>query len=390
MKLSKLASNLQPSATLSVSTKAKNLKKQGKNVISFGTGEPDFDSPKAVREGAIAAIDRGESHYTPAAGIPELREAVASYYKKRFGLSFSPSQVIVGAGAKPLVYEALACVMDPGDEILLPVPAWVSYVEQARMVGGKAVPVETQDTTFIPKVSRFEELLTEKTAALLINSPCNPTGAVYDAGTLGAIAHFAIQHDLWILFDEIYERLVYGDAIHRNLLQVVPEAAERTILINGASKAFAMTGWRIGYALGPQPVIDKMIAMQGHLTSNPCSIAQWAALEALERAEEDVERMRDAFEKRRASMVEALSKMPKIRFQVPSGAFYVFVDIRDTALPDDLLFCDRLLEEEYVAAVPGRGFMAPGFLRLSYANSLEEILEGMKRLGRFLERLEGV
>jgi len=396
LKISSRASGMEPSATLAVVAKAKILKAQGKQVISFGAGEPDFDSPRGAIRYAETAIREGKTHYTPSNGIPELREAVKTYYVDRFGLNVKTSQVIIGAGAKPLIYEALASIIDPGDEVIVFSPAWVSYVEQIRLLGGREAIVDTTATGCIPDPVMAARAVNHKTAAILINAPNDPTGAVYGEETLRQIASIAVQNDLWIIFDEIYERLTYGTASHSNLLSVFPEAAERTILINGVSKAFAMTGWRIGYAIAPESVAEKIGAVQGHLTSNPCSIAQWAALGALREGEPEVVKMRAEFSKRLQLMADFLSRMPHISFSRPSGAFYVFVDISRTiggsykghTINSDGDFCEALLDSEYVAAVPGTAFVAPGYIRLAYANSEEEITEGMRRLHLFLDSID--
>ncbi len=395
MKLSSRALQLQPSATLGVVNAAKVLEKQGKNVISFGAGEPDFTSPPGALLEAHNAIDQGKTHYTAATGIPELREAVQEYYRHRFNLDYAPGSIVVGAGAKPCLLEALACLLDPEDEALLLAPAWVSYVEQIRFLGGVPVVVDTGATGFLPDMEILEKTVTPKTKALLLNSPCNPTGIVYSEEVLRNLGRFAEKHDLWILWDEIYERLVYGKAKHYNILQVLPELRERTVIINGVSKAYAMTGWRIGYALGPEELMKKVGSLQGHFTSNPCSIAQWAALGALRHGENDVERMHEAFEERRNRTIELLSDMPHISFPVPEGAFYVMLDIRNClgkkhkgmVLKDDSSFCTRLLEEKLLATVPGTAFLAPGHLRISYANAMGEIEEGMRRLKEFLKEI---
>jgi len=269
---------MEPSATLAVVGKAKKLKAEGKPVISFGAGEPDFNSPSAALTYAKEAMDRGETHYTVATGIPRLKELVADYYKNRFNVKAKQEQVIVGAGAKPLIYEALACLLDPEDEVLVFSPAWVSYVEQIRLCEGKEVIVDTSDTEFVPSIEKVRQAITGKTVGMILNTPNNPTGAVYDEKTLIELAKLAKEKDLWIIYDEIYERLVYENESHHCILSLDPEIEDRTILINGVSKAFAMTGWRIGYAVAPTWLASKMGAFQGHLTSNPCSIAQWAAI----------------------------------------------------------------------------------------------------------------
>lgn len=396
MKFSKRAMRMQPSATLAVTGKAKELKSAGKPVISFGAGEPDFPSPAAAMASARAAIDRGETHYTPATGIPELKERICGYYHDRFSLDYKPSQVLIGAGAKPVIFEALSALLDEGDEVLVFGPAWVSYVEQIRLCDGKEVIVDTTKTNFVPDMAAVRKLITPRTVGMLINTPCNPTGVLYGKELLREMADLALEKDLWIIFDEIYERLTYDGRKHINILNAAPDVTDRTLIVNGVSKAFAMTGWRIGYGLGPEALIKKMAALQGHLTSNACSIAQWASVGALEGAEEDVQRMHAAFEERKNLIVSLLEKMPYLSFAEPMGAFYAFVDINKClgmkhdgkTLNDDAAFCTRLLESKYVAAVPGSAFLAPGYVRFSYANAKEEITEGMNRLAGFLNELE--
>ncbi|WP_448807988.1 pyridoxal phosphate-dependent aminotransferase [Aminobacterium mobile] len=396
MHISERARRMEPSATLAVVAKAKALKREGKPVISFGAGEPDFQSPASALEYAHTAMEKGQTHYTPASGIPELKEEVCNYYKSHFNLSYESNQVLIGAGAKPLLYEALGCTVDPGDEVLVFTPAWVSYVEQIRLFEGKAVLIDTSDTGFVPDLERVRKAITSKTRCMMINSPNNPTGAVYDEKTLKGLADLAIKHNIVIIYDEIYERLVYGEAKHHQILNLCPEAKDLTIIINGVSKAFAMTGWRIGYALGPAEIIAKMGSFQGHLTSNACSIAQWAALGALRGAEKDVQAMHGEFSKRRDLIISLLKDMPLISFQEPRGAFYVWIDVKNTlgkkhdnrTITDDGSFCTALLESKYVAGVPGAAFMVPGNMRVSYSNSSEEIRDGMKRLKEFLEELK--
>jgi len=396
VKLSHRALRMEPSATLAVAGKAKALAAQGKSVISFGAGEPDFASPPSALTAAQEAMAQGKTHYTASSGIPELKKAVAAYYQERFGLTYAPKQILVGAGAKPLLYEALGCLVNPGDEVIIPAPAWVSYLEQVNLFEGKPVVVETAPSGYLPTLEALEKAVTPRTVGLLLNSPCNPTGQVYGEELLRGIGELAERHNLWIIWDEIYERLVYGDARHINPLELLPHLAPRVLLVNGVSKAFAMTGWRIGYALGPEALITKMDEFQGHLTSNACSVAQWASLGALQGAEADVVRMHQAFASRRELMMSRLRSMPHISFPEPRGAFYVLVDLRSCLglqsatrrLDDDSAFCEALLEEELVAAVPGSAFLAPGHLRLSYANATEEITEGMNRLERFLKSLK--
>ena len=387
MKMSKRILEIQPSATLSISAKAKTMKAEGKPIISFSLGEPDFNSPECASKAAIEAIGRGESHYTLNSGILELRNEVCNYYKRRFGLEYTPDEVLIASGAKPLLYEALQMLVDPGDEVLLFSPAWVSYVEQIHLAGGKDVIVDTLKTDLIPTKEALEAVLSEKTVGMIVNSPSNPSGAIYNEETLKMIADIARERDLWIIFDEIYERLVYAPAKHVNILNVAPDMRDKVILINGASKAYAMTGWRIGYALAPKPLIAKMNTLQTHLTSNASSIAQWAAWGAVKDADPDVEKMREAFEERRGVILGLVRDMPYVKVRDPEGAFYIFIDVRESPIPDDIKFCERLLEEKFVAAVPGAAFFAPGFVRFSYACSMENIREGMGRLKEFLKAL---
>jgi aspartate aminotransferase len=386
---------IQPSATLAVDAKAKELSALGKDVISFGAGEPDFISPPAAFAYARRAMEEGRTHYPPTPGIPELRQAISDYYRERFGLTIAPAQIVVGCGAKPMIYEALAAIVDPGDEVILLAPTWVSYIEQVRLADGKIVIVDTEKTNFIPAIREVEQAITPRTAAILLNSPSNPTGVMYDADTLKKIGALAVKHDLWLIWDEIYEQLVYGDNRHFHPLQLMPELAERVITINGVSKSHAMTGWRIGYAFGPQEVMNKINALQSHFTSGATSIAQWAALGAMREGGGESQKMREAFQARRALICGLLAAMPHISFPEPQGAFYVFVNIKNCLgksykgqlLKDDIEFCASLLEAELVAVVPGGAFFAPGYIRVSYAVADGVIREGMARLGRFLAEI---
>jgi len=387
MKLSKRILEVKPSATVSISGKAKTMKAEGKPVISFGAGEPDFGTPACAAQAAIDAINRGESHYTLNSGILELRKEVCNYYKRRFGLEYSPSEVLVAPGAKPLIYEALQVLVDPGDEVVLFAPAWVSYVEQVHLAGGRESLVDTIPTNLVPTRDSLEHAITPNTVGIILNSPSNPTGAIYDEGVMRTIADLALKHGLWIIFDEIYERFAYEPAKHINILNVAPELKDRTIIINGVSKAYAMTGWRIGYSLAPELITSKMNTLQTHLTSNASSIAQWAALGALKYADPDVEKMRGAFAERRQVIIDLIRDMPYVKVKDPEGAFYAFVDIRECPIPDDVKFCEKMLEEKFVAAVPGSAFFAPGFVRFSYACSMDDIKEGMGRMKSFLSSL---
>jgi aspartate aminotransferase len=350
-------------------------------------GEPDFSSPKPALEAAREAMDRGETHYTANSGIPELKRAVAEYYKRHFGLEYSPKEIIVSGGAKQILYEALQVLVDTGDEVLIPVPAWVSYVEQAQMAEGIVRAVETSDTGFVPTRERMENALSDRTVGMIINTPNNPTGAVYGEDVIGTLAGVARENGLWVIFDEIYERLVYGNAAHKNILQASPDIRDRVLIVNGVSKAYSMTGWRIGYALGPEEIISKMDDIQSQLASNPSSISQWASVGAIEHAESDIEPCRAEFERRRDIVFSLLSEVEGLRLARPDGAFYAFLDVRGSKIPDDAAFCRRILEEKYVALVPGTSFMAPGFIRMSYACSEQELREGVSRIKEFMQSL---
>jgi aspartate aminotransferase len=387
LKFSKRSQKIKPSATIAVSALARKLKASGHPVLSFSMGEPDFSSPKAALDAARDAMDRGETHYTANSGIPELKRAVAGYYKKHFGLEYSPREIIVSGGAKQILYEALQILVDNGDEVLLPAPAWVSYVEQVQLAEGAARMVETADTGFVPTEGRMKNALSERTVGMIINTPNNPTGAVYDEDTVRMLAGVARENDLWVIFDEIYGRLVYGGAAHKNILQAAPDIRDRVLIVNGVSKAYSMTGWRIGYALGPAEVISKMDDIQSQLASSPSSISQWASVGAIEHAEDDIEPNRAEFERRRDILCGQLSGVDGIRLERPDGAFYAFLDVRGSKIPDDMEFCRRILEEKYVALVPGTAFMAPGFIRMSYACSEQELREGISRIKDFMQSL---
>lgn len=397
LSLSKKAAAMKPSATLAVSALAKEMKREGKPVIIFSQGEPDFTSPQAALDAGISAINKGYTHYTASNGIPELREAISAYYKKHFDLDYSPADVVVGSGAKPALYAAMAAVLDPDDEVIVPTPAWVSYVEQIRLIGAREVLVECLDTNNIPSLERIRAAVTPKTKCILLNSPNNPTGAVYDAETMKGIAQIALENDLIILNDEIYERLVYGDTKFYEIVSLCPEVKDRTININGMSKAFAMTGWRIGYTIGPSKYIKAIGSIQGHLTSNACSIAQYAALGALRGSDDvDVETMRQAFDKRRNLVFSLLDAIPGISYIKPNGAFYVLINLKnfigkkhgDVLLSDDAVFCSDLLKSKYLAVTPGSAFFADGTLRIAYANSEDDIREGLVRFAEYIAEIK--
>ncbi|NLK20055.1 MAG: pyridoxal phosphate-dependent aminotransferase [Synergistaceae bacterium] len=395
MKLSNRVVRLVPSATNAMATKAKEMRARGESVISFTTGEPDFDSPGKAFNFAVQAMEKGETHYTPTGGIPRLKKAVAAYYQKHFNLSYDPKEIITGTGAKQLLFEALGCLVDPGDEVILFAPVWVSYFEQIRMFDGMPVVLNTGPRDFLPSPEEFETAITERTVAVMLNNPNNPSGAVYPSSLLKTLTKIALRHNLVIINDEVYERLVYGVSYAPHLLELVPEARENVLNINGVSKSYAMTGWRLGYGLGPEKLVKAMTSMQGHVTSNASSVSQWAAIGALEEADGDVEIMRTVYEARRNLMMEKLSAIPGVDFYRPEGAFYVFVNIKPylgksyggLLLDDDVQFCEAILKEKGVGLVPGSAFMYPGYVRFSYSCSEADITEGLSRFGDFVHGL---
>jgi len=395
MKISQIMMGMQPSATRVLAEKAKDLKSKGVPVISFTTGEPDFSSPEASVRYAAQAMAENKTFYTATAGITELKQAVIDYYNERFGLTYQNDQVIIGAGAKPLVFEALGTIIDPGDEVILSAPSWVSYVEQIKFFGGKPVIVHSKEKTFELDTHRIKDAITEKTAAIIINSPHNPTGVVYDQQAIESLCDIACSNNITIINDEIYERIIFDGLHYRNPLCYKPEAVDHILNINGVSKTYAMTGWRIGYALGPGKLIKKMGALQGHLTSGACSIAQWAALGAIKESQKEVENMVIEYQNRKEIVTAELDQFPLISYTKPKGAFYVFLDIRETigksidrhVITDDIVFSQELLDKAHVAVVPGTAFLLSGHIRISYAVGQNDIRTGLDRMKTFLENL---
>ena len=384
LKISRRVSGIQPSATLAIVALARDLKAKGRPVLSFSAGEPDFASPDGAIIAARNAMDRGETHYTANSGIPELKRIISAYYKTRFDIDYDPSEIIVSGGAKQTIYQALQTLADKDQEILILNPSWVSYVEQVRLADAKDVMIDTSASGFAPTREDMERALSDKTVGMIINTPNNPTGVVYDRETLEMLAGIARQNDLWIIFDEVYERFVYGEAKHYNILQLAPDLRDRVIIVNGVSKAYSMTGWRIGYALGPKKVVSKMDDIQSHLNSNPSSISQWASVGAIKDSESYIESNRHEFKRRRDLLMDLLSGVGGLKIERPDGAFYAFLDVRNTSVPDDNEFCRRILEEKFVALVPGDAFFAPGYVRMSYACSEADIREGAERIIEFL------
>ena len=380
MKLSEKVSCIQPSATLAVVTKVVKMKESGEKVISFGAGEPDFETPDVVKEAAIKAIRDGKTHYTPIGGITELRKAVAKKFKEDNNIDYLPEEIVVSNGAKHSLTNAIEAVVNPGDEVIVSSPYWVSYSEMIRLAKGVPVFVETKfEEGFLLRAEEVEKKITDKTKAIIVNSPSNPTGCVMGYDELKKIGELAVKYNIIIISDEIYEKLVYGEK-HISIASISPEIKERTITINGVSKAYAMTGWRIGYLGAPKNIAKGILDFQGHMTSNPNSIAQYATIAALEMDKGIIESMRKEFEKRRDYMYEALSKIKGFKLPPkPEGAFYIYVNIEEFKMTS-LEFADYVLEKAHVAIVPGAAFGMENFVRLSYANSLDEIKEGMEML----------
>ncbi|EMF0228253.1 pyridoxal phosphate-dependent aminotransferase [Enterococcus hirae] len=391
MKLSKRVQQLEPSVTLAAAAKAKALKAQGKDILSLTVGEPDFATPENIQEVAVQAIRNGKaSYYTPSAGIPELRQAIVDYIKEYYGITYEPSQTIVTDGAKFALYALFQTILDPEDEVIIPVPYWVSYGEQVKLAEGRPVFVKGEENNgFKITVSQLEASRTPKTKALIINSPSNPTGMIYDQKELQAIGEWAVKHDILIVADDIYGRLVYNGNEFTPIATISESIRKQTIIINGVSKTYAMTGWRIGYALGNQEIIDGMIAIASQSTSNSTAVSQYAAIEALTGEQDLVEEMRVAFEERLNILYPLVSNLPGVTLNKPQGAFYLFPNVKETlamcGYENVTKWVEDLLEETGVALVTGEGFSAPENVRLSYATDLGTLEEAVRRIAQFIE-----
>ncbi len=397
--LADILSRVQPSATIAVSQKARELKAQGRDVISLGAGEPDFDTPDNIKKAAKDAIDRGETKYTPVAGIIELREAIAAKFERENGLTYSSNQIIVGTGGKQILFNAFMATLNPGDEVIIPRPYWVSYPDMVLLCQGEPRFVETTlDTEFKLTAEALEAAITPKTKWFIFNSPSNPSGAAYSRDELKALTDVLLRHPhVWILTDDMYEHLVYGDFEFCTPAQVEPELYDRTLTMNGLSKAYAMTGWRLGYAGGPLELINAMNLVQGQQTSGTSSITQWAAVEALNGPQDFIAIRRKAFEERRDLVVSMLNQASGIECPKPDGAFYVFPSCEQLigkstssgkVIETDEDFVTALLEEEGVAVVHGSAFgLGPNF-RISYAESIEQLTESCQRIQRFCATLK--
>lgn len=385
---------ISESATLAVDAKAKALKAAGRPVIGFGAGEPDFPTPDYIVEAAVAAARDPKNHrYSPAGGLPELKQAIADKTKRDSGYEIEASQVLVTNGGKHAVYNAFATLLDPGDEVLLPAPYWTTYPETIRLAGG--VPVEVfadESQNYSVTVEQLEAARTPKTKALLFCSPSNPTGAVDSPETIAAIGRWALEHDLWVITDEIYEHLTYGDVQATSIPVAVPELADKTVVLNGVAKTYAMTGWRVGWMIGPKDVIKAATNLQSHQTSNVCNIAQRAALAAVSGDLSAVDEMKVAFDRRRRTMVRMLNEIPGVECPEPTGAFYAYPSVKEVfgreingrTPTTSAELADLILDEVEVAVVPGEAFGAPGYLRLSYALGDDDLAEGLGRIAKLL------
>ncbi|OLD39128.1 MAG: aspartate aminotransferase [Candidatus Rokubacteria bacterium 13_1_40CM_2_68_8] len=390
---------LAPSSTLAVQAKARELRRRGIDVISFGAGEPDFDTPERIKNAAIQAMRRGHTKYTEVGGVPELRAAVCAKLKRDNGLTYEPAEVLVSCGAKHTLFNMAVALLDPGDEVLVPSPYWVSYPEQARLVGAVPVPVPTSEATgFDLDPARLRAAVTPRTKVIILNSPNNPTGAVFSPASLAAVAELALERDLFVVSDECYESLTF-DGRHASIAALGPEIKARTLVVNTCSKSYAMTGWRIGFAAGPRELIAAMTDVQSQVTSNPSSVAQWAAVEALGGPQDEVARMAAEFDRRRRLIVQGLTALPGVSCVTPKGAFYVFPNVSrlfgrtwpaaggPATLKSSLDVTAFFLEEARVAVVPGLDFGSDDHVRLSYATSDALITEGLARMAAALERL---
>ena len=397
MEYSRKAKNINPSITLAITAKAKALKAEGVDVVSFGAGEPDFNTPKNIIDAAIRAMEEGKTKYTPTAGIIELREAICNKLEKDNNLKYNPNQIIVSTGAKQCLADVFMAILNPGDEVIVPTPYWVSYPELIKLADGTPVFVEANEkAVYKYTIEDLEKVVTDKTKALVLNSPNNPTGTIYQKEELEVIAEFAKKHDILIISDEMYEKLIYDGEKHISIASLSQDAYERTVVINGVSKAYAMTGWRIGYAAAKEEIIKLMVSVQSHVTSNPNSIAQYASVEALNGPTDELVKMIAEFDNRRKFMVKRIGEMEGLDIIYPKGAFYLMINVSSVygkaingkTINSSLDFSAELLEEEKVAVIPGAAFGLDKFIRLSYATSQKDIEEGLNRIENFIKKLK--
>jgi len=379
---------VKPSMTLTIDAKAKEMKRSGLDVVGFGAGEPDFDTPMHIKQAAIDALAEGFTKYTPIPGIPELRRAISHKFERENGVSYAPEQIVVSCGGKHTCYNVMQVLCQEGDEVIIPAPYWVSYPEMAKLAGAEPVFVFTDESTgFKMTPAQLQAALTARTRLVILNSPSNPTGAVYTPAELQALADLCLEAGVYILSDEIYEHLRYGDAVHRSPASFGPAYQARTIIAHGFAKAWSMTGWRLGFCAAPLPIAKAIITLQSHSTSNPVSFAQRGGVAALEGPQDHLVEWLAAFTRRRDAALAWLRAMPGVACCEPQGAFYLFPNIAGTGL-DSVTFCERLLEEQKVAAVPGVAFGADQNIRISYAMDLATIEKGLERMDQFCRSLQ--
>jgi aspartate aminotransferase len=384
MKVTARVSEVKPSVTLAIAAKAKAMKAEGIDVCSFSAGEPDFDTPIHIKEAAKLALDQGKTKYGPAAGEPKLRQAIANKLKTDNNLDYQPENVMVTNGGKHSLFNLMLALIETGDEVIIPAPYWLSYPEMVKLAEGIPVIVNTSaenDYKITPE--QLKKAITPQTKLFVLNSPSNPTGTVYSPEEIKALAEVIVDSDIWVVSDEIYEKILYDDAEHLSIAALGPEIFAKTLISNGFAKSYSMTGWRVGYMAGPLPLIKAMTTIQSHSTSNICTFAQYGAIAALENSQDCVQTMLQAFAERRKVVLERIKAMPKISCPIPGGAFYVFADISQTGLKS-LDFCEQLLTSYQVAAIPGLAFGDDNCIRLSYATDLDTINKGLDRLEKFL------
>ena len=385
MKINQRIKTLVGSSTLAITARAKELAGQGKDVVNFGAGEPDFDTPEFIKKAALKAIESGFTKYTPSIGTPQLREAISQKFQKDNHLSYKPSQVAVSCGAKHSLYNIIQVLADVGDEVIIPAPYWVSYPEMVKLSGASSkILTTTSAAKFKITAQQLAQNISKQTRILILNSPSNPTGMLYSRKELQEIAQVCVQNKIYVISDEIYEKLIYDTNEYVSIASLGQEIYDLTVTVNGVSKAYSMTGWRIGYCGASEEIISYINKFQDHSTSNPASISQAAALSALQASEETIKPMRDEFRKRRDFMMTCLSRIPEITYVPPEGAFYIFCNI--SKLGDGNTIAKRILDDVNVAVIPGDGFGAPEYIRLSFAASMERIEEGIKRIGEWIEK----
>jgi aspartate aminotransferase len=389
MKLAKRVSTLTPSSTLAITAKAKELKEQGHDVIGLGAGEPDFNTPQYIIDAAVRSMEEGHTKYTPSAGLPKLKEAIIGKFERDQQITYTPAEILVGSGAKHVLYTLFQAILDEGDEVIIPTPYWVSYPEQVKLADGVPVYIEGQESNdFKVTTKQLEQAITQKTKAFILNSPSNPTGSMYSEEELRQLGEVCVNHNVLIVSDEIYEKLVYDGASHTSVAQLSDQLKEQTIVVNGVSKSHSMTGWRIGYAAGNQAVIKAMTNLASHSTSNPTTNAQYGTIAAYTEDDGSVETMRQAFEERLNGVFEKLVGIPGVSCVKPKGAFYLFPNVSEAVklngFADVDSWVEAILEEEKVALVPGSGFGAPDNVRLSYATSFDALEEALTRIERFV------